>query len=56
LYRDIWRNVIIVCKQSRNPEDDAQGAIGAARQFNPSTGEGYCPFKFLNFINQNGAF
>ena len=21
---DIWHNVIIVCKQSRNPEDDAQ--------------------------------
>jgi hypothetical protein len=22
--KDIWHNVIIVCKQSRNPEDDAQ--------------------------------
>ena len=32
---DIWHNVVIVCKQSRNPEDDAQGALAAARQFNP---------------------
>ena len=23
--RDIWHNVLIICKQSRNPEDDAQG-------------------------------
>ena len=22
--KDIWHNVVIVCKQSRNPEDDAQ--------------------------------
>ena len=26
---------MIICKQSRNPEDDAQGALAAARQFNP---------------------
>ena len=32
--KDIWHNVLIVCKQSRNPEDDAQGALAAARQFN----------------------
>ena len=24
---DIWNNVIIVCKQSRNPEDDTQGRV-----------------------------
>ena len=23
--REIWHNVLIICKQSRNPEDDAQG-------------------------------
>jgi hypothetical protein len=31
----IWKNVIIVCKQSRNPEDDTQGALAAAKMFNP---------------------
>ena len=24
---DIWNNVIIMCKQSRNPEDDTQGGL-----------------------------
>ena len=33
--KEIWQNVMIICKQSRNPEDDAQGALAAARQFNP---------------------
>ena len=23
--KEIWHNVLIICKQSRNPEDDAQG-------------------------------
>ena len=32
---DIWNNVIIVCKQSRNPEDDTQGALYAAKAFSP---------------------
>ena len=32
---DIWNNVIIVCKQSRNPEDDTQGALYAAKAFCP---------------------
>ena len=32
---DIWSNVIIVCKQSRNPEDDTQGALYAAKAFSP---------------------
>ena len=32
---DIWSNVIIVCKQSRNPEDDTQGALYAAKTFCP---------------------
>ena len=32
---DIWHNVLIVCKQSKNPVDDAQGALAAAREFNP---------------------
>ena len=31
--------MIIVCKQSRNPEDDAQGALGAAKQYNPNAGK-----------------
>ena len=32
---EIWNNVIIACKQSRNPDDDTQGALAAAKQFNP---------------------
>jgi len=32
---DIWNNVMIICKQSRNPEDDGQGALAAAHSFNP---------------------
>ena len=32
---DIWHNVIIACKQSRNPEDDTQGALAAAKHYNP---------------------
>ena len=32
---DIWHNVLIVCKQSKNPVDDGQGALAAAREFNP---------------------
>ena len=32
---DIWHNVLIVCKQSKNPVDDAQGALAAARELNP---------------------
>lgn len=34
--REIWNNVVIVCKQSHNPADDAQGALAAAKEFNPS--------------------
>ena len=33
--KDIWHNVLIVCKQSKNPVDDAQGALAAARELNP---------------------
>ena len=40
-FREIWSNVIIVCKQSRNPEDDGQGAISAARGFNSNAGFAY---------------
>ena len=29
--KEIWHNVLIICKQSRNPEDDAQGALAACR-------------------------
>ena len=32
---DIWHNVIVACKQSRNPDDDTQGALAAARHHNP---------------------
>ena len=32
---DIWHNVIVACKQSRNPDDDTQGALAAARHYNP---------------------
>ena len=32
---EIWKNVVIVCKQSRNPEDDGQGALVAAQALNP---------------------
>ena len=32
--KDIWHNVIIVCKQSRNPIEDSKGAVAAAREFN----------------------
>ena len=31
--RDIWSNVLIVAKQSMNPEVDCQGAVKAAQQF-----------------------
>ena len=32
---EIWRNVLIIVKQSRNPQDDGQGALAAAKTFNP---------------------
>ena len=31
--QEIWRNVIIICKQSMKPERDGQGAIKAAEEF-----------------------
>ena len=33
--REIWDRVIIVCKQSMNPERDGLGAIKTAEEFNP---------------------
>jgi len=32
--KDIWNNVIIICKQSMNPEYDARGAIQASCNYN----------------------
>ena len=32
--KEIWNNVIIICKQSMNPEFDSQGALNAGYAFN----------------------
>jgi hypothetical protein len=46
--REIWNNVLIICKQSRNPEDDAQGALAAAKLFNPSAKIPVLGYTFLD--------
>lgn len=46
--KDIWQNVLIICKQSRNPDDDAQGALAAARQFNPRAEPPVLGFTFID--------
>ncbi len=46
--KEIWSNVVIVCKQSRNPEDDSQGALAAARQFCPKAEPPVLGFTFID--------
>jgi hypothetical protein len=31
---EIWDNVIIVCKQSMNPDDDSRGPLRVAMEYN----------------------
>lgn len=45
---DIWNNVIIICKQSRNPEEDVQGALAAARHFNSKAEPKVLGFTYLD--------
>lgn len=58
--KEIWHNVVIVCKQSRNPEDDAQGALAAARQFNPHADPPILGYTFIDdaslTLNQRRRF
>ena len=49
--KEIWHNVLIVCKQSRNPEDDAQGALAAARQFNPKAQLPILGFTYIDDVS-----
>jgi len=45
---DIWHNVIIACKQSRNPEDDTQGALAAAKHYNPKADPVLLGYTFID--------
>lgn len=58
--KEIWHNVVIICKQSRNPEDDAQGALAAARQFNPRVDPPILGFTYIDdasfTLNQRKRF
>lgn len=46
--KQIWQNVVIICKQSRNPDDDAQGALAAARAYNPKAEPPILGFTFID--------
>lgn len=46
--KQIWQNVMIICKQSRNPDDDAQGALAAARAFNPKAEPPVLGFTYID--------
>ena len=45
---EIWNNVVIICKQSRNSEEDAQGAIAAAKAFNINAEPKVLGFTYLD--------
>ena len=45
---EIWNNVLIICKQSRNPQDDAQGALAAAKVHNATAKIPVLGYTFLD--------